>query len=124
MKILIVEDDPTNLKLLNVVLSSGGHQVLNSEKAAEALEITRSEKPDLIMVDLVLPDMSGLELVRKIKEDKSAAQIPIIALTGYPEKFKNGEMVRTGFDAYLLKPVNIKMLNEVAEGVFATKKKM
>src|SRR5690242_5202479 len=110
MKILIVEDDPTNLKLINIILSSGGHKVFDSEKGGEALEIIKSEKPDLILVDLVLPDMNGVELAKKLGEDKSTAQIPIIALTGYPERFKNSELIHAGFDAYLVKPINTRML--------------
>ncbi len=124
MKILIVEDDPTNLKLINVILSAEGHRIFDSEKAGEALEIVKHEKPDLILVDLVLPDMSGVELAGKLREDKSTAQIPIIALTGYPERFKNSELVHAGFDAYLVKPINTRVLNDVAEGVFASRKKM
>jgi two-component system cell cycle response regulator len=123
MKILIVEDDPTNLKLINIILSSGGHKVFDSEKGSEALEIIKTEQPDLILVDLVLPDMNGVELARKLGEDISTAQIPIIAVTGYPERFKNSELIHAGFDAYLVKPINTRMLSEVAEGVYATKKK-
>ncbi len=124
MKILIVEDNPVNRKLFDDVLSGEGHSVTACERAVEALVILKEdEKPDLILLDLVLPDMTGVELTAKIRENKSTSHIPVIALTGYPEKFMNRIVVNAGFDAYLLKPANNKVLTTLVEGVFAAKKK-
>ena len=123
MKILVVEDDPTNLKLISIILSSGGHKVFDSVRAESALEIVKKEAPDIVLLDLVLPDMSGIVLAKIIKEDKQTSHIPIIALTGYPDKFRQKDISFAGFDAYIVKPVSTNMLTDMVEGVFACRKK-
>lgn len=122
MKILIVEDDAINLKLINIVLSSTGHKVFDSDKAGTALEKIKSEKPDLILLDLVLPDMPGTELAAQIKKDPTTAKIPIVAITGYPDRFKHKEIVFAGFDAYLVKPINTRTLVDMVEGLLPPNK--
>lgn len=117
MKILIVEDDPINLKLINVILSANGYKIFDSEKGGIALEKIKDEKPDLILLDLVLPDMSGTSLAAALKSDEATSKIPIIAITGYPERFGNKDVVSSGFDAYLVKPINTRILLDMVEGL-------
>lgn len=122
MKILVVEDDPTNFKLVNLILSSNGHKIFNSDKAGTVLERIKSEQPDLILLDLVLPDMSGIKLAKKLKEDEMTSSIPIIAITGYPDKFRQKDIAYAGFDAYIVKPISTRTLTDMVEGVYAIKK--
>jgi DNA-binding response OmpR family regulator len=122
MKILIVEDDPINLKLINVILSSSGYKIFDSEKAGTAIEKIKNEKPDLILLDLVLPDMSGTDLATKLKKDESTSKIPIIAITGFPDRFGHKELVHSGFDAYLVKPINTRVLLNMVEGLLPPQK--
>jgi CheY-like chemotaxis protein len=117
MKILTVEDDPINLKLINIILSSNGYELLDAVNGGTALEKIKKEKPDLILLDLNLPDMSGTEVAAKIKNDKQTSGIPIVAITSYPDKYGNREVVSSGFDAYLVKPLNTRVLVEIVEGL-------
>jgi CheY-like chemotaxis protein len=116
MKILIIEDDPTNLKLVKIILSSEGHTIFEAGRGDTALEMIKDEKPDLILLDLILPDMSGTALAAQLKDDEATSGIPIVAITGYPYMFGNKEVVSSGIAAYIVKPINTRDLLETIEG--------
>jgi CheY-like chemotaxis protein len=110
MKILVVEDQAIESKLAVQVLSAAGHDVSSAEAAEEALAAIRESQPNVILMDLSLPGMDGLTLVRKLKNDPATCEIHIIAVTSYPEKFSREEALAAGCDAYLGKPLSTRTL--------------
>jgi CheY-like chemotaxis protein len=117
MKILVVDDEPSSLKLAHVVLSSGGHDVRPAEGAQAALDMIHEDKPTLILLDLVLPDMDGLALIRKIKSDPKTCDIHIIAITAYPNRFTQAAVMEAGAEAYLVKPLNTRDISGLVSQV-------
>lgn len=119
MKILVVEDQPSELKLAVHVLSEAGHDVMRADAAEEALTAIKADSPDLVLLDLWLPGMDGLTLVKKLKADPATRDIIIVAVTSFPEKFNRAEALAAGCDAYLGKPLSTRtlpgILTEVAE---------
>ena len=110
-KILVVEDDCQNMRLLEMTLKSRNYTVLKATDGEEALNMTVSERPDLIIMDIRLPVMSGVEVTKKLKEDSALSHIPIIALTAYAMKGDRERIIKTGCDAYLSKPVSPRALS-------------
>jgi CheY-like chemotaxis protein len=110
MKILVIEDNPSHSKLVHHVLSAAGHSVNAVEMAAQAIASIKAEKPQLILVDLELPGMHGLSLVRELKVDPETADIQIVAVTSYPERFSKAEAMAAGCAAYVTKPINTRTL--------------
>lgn len=112
MNILIVEDDPTDMKLLSAVLKSSDHRVLEKASAEQAFEEIKARHPEVILLDLQLPDMDGLTLARLLKQNPATSHIPIIAMTAAREKFSKEEALKAGCDAYIVKPVDTRKLSE------------
>jgi len=104
-RILIVEDNQLNSKLLKQLLTAYGYEVWESPEGLQALDLARDEQPDLILMDIRLPGISGLEVTRLLKQDDQTRTIPIIAVTALasPEYEKKGW--ESGCDAYVLKPI-------------------
>lgn len=111
MKIVIVEDEPTDSKLACVVLAADGHDVFDARDAAEALATIRRENPNFILVDLNLPGMDGLTLVRTLKADPATKHIRVIAITAYAGRFTRKDALDAGCDAYLEKPMDTRKLS-------------
>lgn len=112
MNILLVEDDPTDLKLFSAVLEASGHRILKKGSAEQAVEEIKARKPEVILLDLKLPGMDGLELARRLKQGPDTQHIPIVAITAAPEKFSREEALAAGCDAYIVKPVDTRMLSQ------------
>ena len=116
-RILVVEDNQLSSKLLKQLLTAHGYEVLESPEGLQALDLARDEQPDLILMDIRLLDISGLELTRllKLKQDDQTKTIPIIAITALasPEDEKKG--VESGCDAYTPKPINLGNLLRTIE---------
>ena len=112
-KILIVEDSPLNMKLLEMVLRAKSYTLLKATDGKEALDIAVREQPDLIIMDIQLPKMSGLEVVRRLRETPAFSHTPIIAITAYAMKGCKKRIIESGCDAYLSKPINTRELPEV-----------
>jgi len=112
-KILIVEDSPLNMKLLEMVLRAKSYTLLKATDGKEALDIAVREQPDLIIMDIQLPKMSGLEVVRRLRETPAFSHTPIIAITAYAMKGDKERVIESGCDAYLSKPINTRELPEV-----------
>jgi CheY-like chemotaxis protein len=110
MKILVVEDQAIELKLVVHVLSAAGHEVAPADAADQALAAIKADHPNVILMDLSLPGMDGLTLVRKLKADPATRDIHIVAVTSYPEKFSMAEVLAAGCDAYLSKPLSTRTL--------------
>jgi CheY-like chemotaxis protein len=110
MKILVVEDQPAELKLAVQVLSAAGFEVDQAAAAEEAVAAIEVDPPDIVLLDLSLPDVDGLTLARKLKANPATRGILIVAVTSYPERFPMHEALAAGCDAYLPKPVSTRTL--------------
>jgi CheY-like chemotaxis protein len=120
MNILIVEDDATELKLVSVVLSSDGHCVSGHRSAEEAMTEIRASVPQVILLDLKLPGMNGLDLARRLKADPATRDVPIVAVTAAPETFSREAALAAGCDAYIRKPLDTRALDrQIASAVSA-----
>lgn len=106
-KILIVEDNDLNLKLFRDLLGANGYSTFETREGIEAIAMTRSVQPDLIIMDIQLPEISGLDVTRKIKADQSMRHIPVIAVTAFAMKDDEDKIMRAGCEAYLSKPIAI-----------------
>jgi two-component system cell cycle response regulator len=110
LKELVIEDDRTDLRLMTAVLESHGHFV-GAQTAAEGVrDAIAADRPDLILLDLRLPDLDGLSLVRRLKADAGTKQIPIVAFTAYPESYPREQMLAAGCAAYIVKPIDTRQL--------------
>ena len=107
-RILIIEDSPTNMMLAVDVLESGGHTALQATRAAAGIDIARQEKPDLILMDIQLPDMDGMAATRVLKADPQTSAIPVFALTASAMKGDRERILEAGFDGYIEKPIRYK----------------
>ncbi|MBE0416553.1 MAG: response regulator [Coriobacteriia bacterium] len=115
-RILAVDDSPTILAMLEEILVSAGYEVLTAEDGADALESARTDKPDLILLDVMLPKLDGYRVCRLLKFDQKYKDIPIIMLTAKTEEQSMATGLRTGADQYLTKPVEPeRLLEAVAE---------
>lgn len=110
--ILIVDDNPTNLKLLRVLLEGEGYEVKTVTDAEEALDVLGSFRPRIILMDLQLPGMHGLELTQKLKADPKTNAIVIIAITAYAMKGDDDKAAAAGCDGYITKPVDTRTFPE------------
>lgn len=108
--ILIVEDEPAQMELLAYNLQTEGYQVLRAEDGEEALMVVQEQTPDLILLDWMLPYLSGLKVCRSLKSDKKTCSIPIIMLTARGEEDDRIRGLDTGADDYVVKPYSVKEL--------------
>ena len=108
--ILIVDDNPSNLKLMRVLLSGEGFEVRTALDANEALASLALSRPALILMDIQLPGMDGLELTRRIKSEAATAKIPVVALTAYAMAGDEARAKEAGCDAYVTKPIDTRAL--------------
>ena len=114
--ILIVEDDEINMRLSRDLLQAKGYETLEAWDGKQGVEIAKEKKPDLILMDIQLPVMSGLEATKILKDNKETKEIPIIALTASVMKNEIEKIYEVGCDGYISKPVNIKEFrSKVAE---------
>lgn len=109
-RILIVDDNPINLKLARSVLEIAGYQIDAAVDADDALEYLNAIRPDLILMDIAMPGMDGLTLTRKLKADPRWLDIPIIALTAFAMLTDEKQALDAGCDGYLTKPIDTRML--------------
>jgi two-component system cell cycle response regulator DivK len=105
--ILIVEDNDLNMKLFHDLLHAQGYQVLQSREGVQGFQMARERKPDLIVMDIQLPAISGLEVTRWLKEDPELATIPVVAVTAFAMKGDETRILEGGCEAYLAKPISV-----------------
>jgi len=105
--VLVVEDNELNLKLLNDLLEDQGYTVIATRLGEPALELARQHKPDLILMDIQLPDISGMEATKRLKSDEQTRAIPIIAITAFAMSGDEARILASGCDAYIPKPFNV-----------------
>ena len=114
--IMIVDDNPANLKLAEVVLSVAGFKILTAVNAEQALQNIVKFRPRLILMDIQLPGIDGLECTRIIKSDPVTKDIIVVALTSYAMKGDEEKALRAGCNGYLTKPIDTRTLAEIVEG--------
>ena len=108
--VLIVDDNPMNMKLVRVLLTGEGYEVRTAADALEALDILKEWRPLLILMDIQLPGIDGLELTRRLKADSATERIIIIGLTAYAMKGDEERILAAGCDAYIAKPIDTRTL--------------
>jgi two-component system, cell cycle response regulator DivK len=106
-RILIVEDNELNMKLFNDLLEAHGYKTVQTRSGVEAVELARLHKPDLILMDIQLPEVSGLQVTQTIKDDEVLRHIPVIAITAFAMKGDEEKIKLGGCEAYLSKPISI-----------------
>ena len=111
-RILIIEDSPLNLELLNFVLSTTGHDLLQADRAPRGIEIARQASVDLILMDINMPGMDGVEAVRTLRAHPETRGIPIVAVTALAMAGDKERIIAAGFDDYIAKPVDFALLLE------------
>ena len=107
-KILIVEDNPTNLRLIRMVLINKGYSVLEATDGEEALLVAIEGRPDLIVMDIQLPKMDGLEVTKRLRQTSYFRRVPIIALTASAMEGDREKIIAAGCDEYISKPVDTR----------------
>lgn len=105
--ILIVEDNDLNMKLFNDLLQAHGYDTLQTKDGREVLGIARENRPDLILMDIQLPEISGLEVTRMLKEDEALKDIPVIAVTAFAMKGDEEKIREGGCEGYIAKPISV-----------------
>jgi len=105
--VLIVEDNDLNMKLFHDLLEAHGYSTLQTKDGMEALKLARQHRPDLILMDIQLPEVSGLEVTKWIKEDEELKSIPIIAVTAFAMKGDEEKIREGGCEDYLAKPISV-----------------
>ena len=106
--ILVVEDNDMNMQLVEFLLEEGGYSIVKATSGEEALAITREQAPDLILMDIHLPGMDGLSVVRAMKADARTARVPIVALTAHAMRGDKDRFLEAGCDGYISKPIDVK----------------
>lgn len=105
--VLIVEDNDLNMKLFNDLLQANGYRTLQTKDGREAVDIARAHHPDLILMDIQLPEISGLEITRILKEDSDLRGIPVIAVTAFAMKGDEEKIREGGCEGYIAKPISV-----------------
>ena len=111
-KIMIVEDNELNMKLFNDLLQAQGYSTVQSSDGKDVINLARQSRPHLIIMDVQLPGVSGIELTRKLKADAELKTIPILAVTAFAMKGDQEKVMDSGCDDYLPKPISIPVFLE------------
>jgi two-component system cell cycle response regulator DivK len=114
--VLIVDDNPVNLRLTEVVLKGARHEVHTARDAESALEAVASIRPGLILMDIQLPGMDGLELTRRLRADPDTRDIVIVATSAYAMASDKRKAREAGCDGYIVKPIDVRTLPETVSG--------
>jgi two-component system, cell cycle response regulator DivK len=107
--VLIVEDNELNMKLFHDLLEAHGYRTLGTRSGLEALSLARKHRPDLILMDIQLPEVSGLDVTKWLKEDDDLREIPVIAVTAFAMKGDEERIREGGCEAYVSKPISVGM---------------
>ena len=120
-KVLVVEDNELNMKLFCDLLDAYGYATIESRDGLKAIDIAREEHPDLIIMDIQLPDVSGLDLTRWIKDDSRIADIPIMAVTAFAMRQDEEHVREAGCEAYMSKPIQMTPFIKTVEKLIAAR---
>jgi len=111
-KVLIVEDNELNMKLFHDLLDAHGYETVETRDGLQAVDLAREHNPDLILMDIQLPEVSGLEVTRWLKEDEKLRSIPVIAVTAFAMKGDEEKIRQGGCEAYISKPISVALFLE------------
>lgn len=115
-KVLIVEDNELNMKLFSDLLEAHGYETVGTNNGLNALDLAREHSPDLILMDIQLPEVSGLEVTKWLKDDDDLSSIPVIAVTAFAMKGNEERIREGGCEAYMSKPISISVFIETIRG--------
>jgi len=114
--VLIVEDNPRNLKLVRDVLEHAGYRTLEATTAEDGLTLADAHRPDLVLMDVQLPGMDGVQALERLRADPATNGIPVVAVTAFAMKEDRARFLAAGFDGYLEKPISVREFpGQVAE---------
>jgi two-component system, cell cycle response regulator DivK len=109
-RVLVVEDNERNMKLFRDVLAASGYRTLEATTGSLAVELAQRHIPDVVLMDVQLPDLDGVEALRRIRSDARTAYVPVVAVTAQAMDGDRERFLRAGFDDYVSKPVDLKVL--------------
>jgi two-component system cell cycle response regulator DivK len=121
--VLIVEDNDKNMKLARDVLQAKGYQTLEAVTGEEGVKLALEKVPDLVLMDIQLPGINGIEAFRQIRADKTSAHVPVVALTASVTPTDRSAITAAGFDAFIGKPINLKEFLETVKRLIEGAKK-
>jgi len=114
--VLVVEDNPDNMRLTQFLLEDDGFEVLSAEDAEQALDVLKTRRPEVILMDIQLPGMDGLTLTRQLRADPAWSETVIVALTAYAMKGDEKNALAAGCDGYITKPVSTRTFASAVRG--------
>jgi two-component system cell cycle response regulator DivK len=119
--VLIVEDNELNMKLFNDLLEAHGYETVQTKSGVEAVGLARSHRPDLILMDIQLPEVSGLQVTQWLKDDPALSHIPVVAITAFAMKGDEEKIRQGGCEAYLSKPISVVKFLETVRNYIGDK---
>jgi two-component system cell cycle response regulator DivK len=117
--ILIVEDNEKNMKLVRDILQHQGHTTLEAVTGADGVRIAKEAKPDLVLMDIQLPDIDGIAALREIRRERALDAIPVLAVSASVMPDEQQKIVTSGFDAFITKPINLKQFLDTVKRFLA-----
>ncbi len=117
--ILIVEDNEKNMKLVRDILRHAGHETLEAATGTDGVRLAVSKRPDLVLMDIQLPDIDGIEALRRIREVRELDAVPVVAVSASVMPDDQQKIVASGFDAFVTKPINLKQFLETVKRFLA-----
>ena len=121
--ILIVEDNEKNMKLVRDILLHQGHQTLEAVTGEEGVRLAREHRPDLVLMDIQLPDIDGITALRRIRANTALDAMPVLAVSASVMPEEQQKIVTSGFDAFIAKPINIKQFLDAVQGFLSSGRK-
>ena len=122
-RILAVDDVSHNLDLMTYLLQASGHEVIGASDGGEALRLAHHHRPDLIVLDVQLPDLDGYEVLSRLRADPELARVPVVAVTAYAMVGDRDEALAAGFDGYLAKPIDPTTLVDTLDAYLPPKQR-
>jgi two-component system cell cycle response regulator DivK len=120
-QILVAEDNPTNRELIRELLQIHGYGILEAADGQQALDLAKTQNPSLALIDIQMPKLNGLQLVRLIRQDAILCTMPTIALTAYAMRGDREKALQEGFDGYVTKPIRLPVLMTEIEKCYASR---
>lgn len=121
-KALIVEDNENNMELISFILEANGYETIKAENGLSGVDMALGEKPDFIILDIQLPDIDGMEVLKRIRESQEGKTVTIIAMTSYAMSGDKDRMLRAGFTGYIEKPIDPELVIKQIHDILALNK--
>jgi two-component system cell cycle response regulator DivK len=121
-RVMVVEDNELNMKLFNDLLEANGYTVIQTRDGLSAIDLARKHRPDLILMDIQLPEVSGIEVTKWLKEDDELRRIPVIAVTAFAMKGDEQKIREGGCEAYISKPISVVSFLQTVDGFLKQEK--